>query len=170
MNQIIAIRYIDAFYSKNKKLGGIKSITHYSVGGLISASKDFIVVSFVEKEGVPWKGLLLPYVALIFNKKSKISETTGVKNKIKKIKKNILVGVFWKDLVYFESGILPSSYSLMYTEGKIYSITAEAIIIKNPETIKIAPKKAVNHPKKKVNISFLIIPRGFITDIEIYDK
>lgn len=170
MEQIIAIRYVDAFYSEEKKLSSKKLIIHYSVGKLVSVSKKSITISFTEKDGIPWRGLLLPREALIFDKKNKISESVSVKNKIKKIKKNTPVGVFWKDLVYFENGVLPPSYSLMYTEGKVHSITSKAIIIKNPETINITPGKLANHPKEIVYISFLIIPVLSITDVENYDK
>jgi hypothetical protein len=170
MNQIIAIRYADAFYSEEKNLTSSKLITHYSVGKIAATSKDFIAISFTEKNNIPWRGLLLPREAIVFKKNNKISELASVKNKIKKIKKNTPIGIFWKDLVYFENGVLPPSYSLMYTEGKVHFITPKAIIIKDPETIKIAPKKNTQHPKRKTNLSFLIIPRFLITDIEIYGK
>ena len=169
MDQVIITRYIDAFYSEEKKLSSNKHITHYSLGKLVSTSRDFIVVAFVEKNNIPWRGLLLPREAIVL-KKNRVSESTRIKNKIKKIKKNISIGIFWKDLVYFENGVVPPSYSLMYTEGKVYSVTDKAIIIKNSQTIRVAPKKVTNHPKKKIDISFLIIPRCFITDIEIYGK
>ncbi len=168
MDQIVAIRYIDAFYSEEKKLSSSKFITNYSVGKLVSTTRDFIVLCFAEKDGIPWRGLLLPHEALIFDEKNKTSEPANVKNKVKKIKKNTPVGVFWKDLVYFENGVLPSSYSLMYTEGKVHSITSKAIIIRNPETINITPGKLANHPK--IRPFFYVIPRYFITDIETYDK
>lgn len=170
MNKIIAIRYIDAFYFKEKKLGNHKLVTHYSIGKLASVSRDFVVLCFTEKDGIPWEGLLLPREAFVFDKKNEMSESVSVKSKIKKIKKNTPIGVFWKDLVHFENGVLPPLYSLMYTEGKVHSITSKVLIIKNPETINITPGKLANHPKGTAYISFLVIPICFITNVEIYDK
>ncbi len=168
MNEIIAIRYIDACYSEKKKLSSSKLITHYSIGKLISATKDFLVISFTEKDGIPWRGLLLPHGALVFDKKNKISEVVGIKNKIKKIKKKTSIGIFWKDLIYFENGVLPKSYSLMYTEGELFSVTSSSVIIKNPETVNITPGKLANHPKTRP--FFYMIPKHLITDIEVYGK
>lgn len=170
MDQIIFIQYIDTFYFEENKLVSDKFITHYSVGKLITASKKSVVISFTEKDGMPWRGLVLPRKAIIFDEKNNMSEPARVKNKIKKMKKGTTVGIFWKDIVYFENGVVPSSPSSMYTEGKIFSVTANAIIIKNPETMNITRGKLTDHPKELIYISFMIVPRLLVTDIEIYDK
>lgn len=170
MDQIIAIQYIDAFYFEENKLSNDKFITHYSVGKLINVSKKFVTLSFTEKDGIPWSGLLLPCEALVLDKGNEIPELSRIKSKINKIEKNTSVGVFWKDIVYFENGIVPQSPSLIYTEGKVFSITADAVIIKNPETMNVTPGKLTDHPRELTYISFIVIPRKLITDVEIYDK
>ena len=169
MNQIIAIRYIDAFYSKEKKLDSAKIIAHYAVGKLFATTKEFTAISFTEKNNIPWRGLLLPHESLIFDARKKTSELPNVVDKISKIKTHTSVGIFWKDIVYFENGIVPKFPPLMYTEGEVFSISARAVIIQMPQTITIIPNQITNHPEGQNDITLIIIPRSLITDIEIYD-
>lgn len=169
MNQIIAIRYIDAFYTKEKKLGSDKIIIHHTIGKLFATTKEFTAISFTEKNNIPWRGLLLPRESLIFDARKKTSELPNVGDKISKIKTNTSVGIFWKDIVYFENGIVPEFPPLMYTEGEVFSISTRAVIIQMPQTITITPKQITNHPEGQNDITLIIIPRSLITDIEIYD-
>lgn len=170
MNKVVFVRYVDASYFEEKKLSNDKFITQYASGKVIAFSKESVTLCFTKKNGVPWSGLLLPHGALILDKKNEISEMARVKSKINKLEKKASVGVFWKDLVYFQNGVIPQAPSLIYTEGKVFSVTNDAVIIKDPETMNITPGKLTDHPRELTRISFMLIPRKLITDVEIYDK
>lgn len=164
MNTIIAVRYIDAFYSTRNELKSMKFITHIAVGKPIVFS-DYVTIIFKEEKNLPKEGILIP-------KESLILEDNEIKLKFDDLnlysKKSSNIGVFWKDIVYFENGNMPDKCTIIYTEGELFSVTPEAIVIKNPETIKIKTKEVRNHPDKKPR--FYIIPKSFIVDIEFYDK
>src|SRR3989344_2056125 len=80
----------------------------------------------------------------------------------------VVVGIFWKDIVYFENGKIPNKPTQMYTEGQIFLQTPDVIILKNPETLTIEHDQTHNHPQVKP--TFYTIPKVLITEIEFYDK
>lgn len=161
----VAIRYIDAFYSTKEKIESIKFTVHIAVGKF-RVFDDHVVIIFKEEDNLPKEGMLIPKQALILkdNNKSKLDfDDLDLHSK-----KGSILGVFWKDIVYFEDGNIPEKCTTIYTEGELFSITFEAIVIKNPETIKIKTEEVRNHPENKPR--FYIIPKSFIVDIEFYDK
>lgn len=168
MYKIIALRYIDAFYSTEKELSSNILIPHYAIGKPVSVFHEHITISFIEKSHRPWKGLLLPWEALILGKQQETTESACIQHKIKNIKIGTAVSVLWKDLVYFENGVLPMFPTLMCTKGTLYSVTPEVVILKNPETTKVVPKSIQRYQKGSAGTSFLVIPKCFITDIKIY--
>ena len=56
----------------------------------------------------------------------------------------------------------------MYTEGVLYRIEKDYILLENPETIRMSPLPIKNHPLERN--TFYIIPKTFITDIEVIEK
>lgn len=170
MNKVVFVRYVDASYFEEKKLPNDKFIIHHAVGKIIASPKESVMLCFTKRNGIPWSCLLLPCGALILDKKNEVIEVARIKGKINKLEKNTSVGVFWKDIVYFQNGVIPQAPSLMYTEGKVFSVTRDAVIIKDPETMNITPGKLTDHPRELTRISFMLIPRKLITDIEVYDK
>lgn len=163
MNQVITIQYIDALYFTEKKLDYNNFVIHRAIGKLISFN-DHITISFIEKNKLPEKGLLLPKEALILEKRSNKfnQELENLSSKV-----GIDIGIYWKDIVYFIKGKVPDECTNMYSEGILFSTTPDAVIVKNPGTIMVK-KKIGNHPKEKT--TFIVIPKSFITNVELYDK
>ena len=161
----VAIRYIDAFYSTKEKIESIKFTTHITVG-VLRVFDDHVVIIFKEEDSLPKEGMLIPRQALILEDNSK--SELDFNDLDLHSKKGSVLGIFWKDIVYFESGNIPDKCTTIYTEGELFSVTPEAIVIKDPETIKIKTEEIRNHPKNKPR--FYIIPKSFVVDIEFYDK
>ena len=163
MNNIVIIEYIDALYITEKKLDYNNLVIHRAIGKLISSNND-ITISFTEKNGLPESGLLIPREALILKKKNNKfnQELEDLSSKIGND-----IGLFWKDVVYFIKGKMSEKCTPMYSEGKLFLTTPDTIILRNPETLMVR-KKIDNHPKEKT--TFIIIPKSFITNIELYDK
>lgn len=166
MKNIVAIKYIDAlYYKKYEKLKFTELTTHVAMGEVISISDDHLTLSFVNKNGIPEKGLLIPKNALIFEKDTLISKKFNLSDS----HIGFDIGVFWNDLVYFQNGKIPRQCTHMYSEGKLFSVTNNTLIIKNPETIKVREKNvAGNHLGRE--ISLVIIPKSLIANFELYDK
>jgi hypothetical protein len=161
MNNIIVAKYIDALYFKqNEKLDFTEFRTHVAIGELIK-SNNYHILCFTKKNGRVDTGLLLTHESVISNK-SKIDD-----NNYSYII-GIDVGVYWNDIVYFINGKIPKICTKAYTEGKLFRVTLNAIIIENPKTI-LLKEKAINHPADK-KLSYCVIPKSFITDIQFYDK
>jgi len=160
INSIIAVRYIDALYFTNKNIdfGGFPE--HVTMGRIFKKEEDYIGVSFSDKNSFPQKGLLLPTGSLILDAKKSKKFTPEIKTGI--------VGVFWKDITYFDNDKLPKDCTTIYTEGEFFSTQKEALIIKNPKTIKIG-EIVSGHPEKRKKIYFCAIPWSIITSIENYD-
>lgn len=161
MNPISAIRYTDAIYFTQKEIKYVRSKTYVAIGRLL-VSKDFITISFTDKNNHALRGLLVPNEALIL----------GIPLKFKRhdfsCKVGDEIGIFWKDIVYFENGKIPKNPTKTYTEGKFYSQDSDVVVIKDPETTSLTSRGTRNHPERKP--SFYIIPKRLITGVEIYDK
>jgi hypothetical protein len=165
MNPTVAVRYIDAVYFlKGEKIPteDFKFAVHVAIGKANSFD-DHIILSFTwDKKNNPKEGLLLPRSALLLENKP----VHNFLETIKFLKVNTIVGVYWKDIVYFENTAVPKESTTMYTEGKISWISNDAIGIENPKTIKIKEEMS-NHPRDEV--IFCIIPKSLITNLDIYD-
>ena len=164
MKLVVAIRYIDAlfFTKKNIKDMGLKT---YIALGHPAVSKNHTIISFTREGGFPIRGLLIPNETLVLEKQKILKKLDIPKSQSRG---GCDTGVFWKDMVYFENGKIPNQFAQMYTEGKFFSQTSDAIVIKNPETIEIKKGNIDNYPKVKT--TFFIIPRALITGIELYGK
>ena len=162
MDSIVAVRYIDALYfKKSEKYNFTEFKTHVAVGWLVNYNTHITII-FNKKENIPESGLVIPKEALIFENQD---EQINAQNFL--FKKDSSIGVYWKDLIYFTNGKIPENPMLMYSEGKIFSITNSAVILKNPETVAVSKKNIKNHPIEK--ISFLVIPKLLVSNIEYYD-
>lgn len=159
--KVVALRYIDSIYSY-KKTEGVSFIPNITIGKIISSTKDHVTISFSEKDGVAQEGLTIPKMA-IFLKGNKIIEQPFTRQNSDKQK----IGVFWKDVVYWHNGIIPPEPTTTYTEGELFLLTDDLVIVYKPETILIK-KKVKNHPKMKA--LFYAIPKVLITYIKYYDK
>lgn len=165
MQSIVAVRYVDAFYSNEKVIKDARLQQHVVVGELLSSTQKHIAVVFVKEGALPNRGLLIPKESIVFERAN-----LKIKRRIRVIRplKNAPVGIFWRDLVYFENGVLPRECSSMYTKGRVHSVTKDAIVIKNPKTVKITPRGTINHPKHKP--AFYVIPQALIVRIESHDQ
>src|SRR3989344_5503994 len=146
MKSIVTIRYRDALYYTRKQIKDFFLPIYVVVGNLI-VSEDYIIIYFTEKETLPIRGILIPN-----DSNQKVQD----------------VGIFWKDIVYFENGKIPNKPTQMYTKGQIFLQTPDVIILKNPETLTIEHDQTHNHPQVKP--TFYTIPKVLITEIEFYDK
>lgn len=164
MKPIVVIRYRDALYDTRKQIKDFILPVYVAVGNLI-VSEDYIIIYFTEENNLPTRGILVPNEALILEKKAKL-----VKVEIPNLTNQTVrdIGIFWKDIVYFENGKIPNKSTQMYTEGQFFSQTMDAIILKDPETLTIKKDDAHNHPRVKP--TFYAIPKVLITGIELYDK
>lgn len=167
MDNIVAIRYIDAiYYTRSEKLNFTDFTTHIAIGNLVAVSNDHVTLSFVEKNKIPEKGLLIPKTALIFEKEKYVSKRD--KFNFSNLNTGSDISIFWNDLVYFQNSGIPDQCTPMYSEGKLFSLTPNAIILRESNTIKIKEKGVSMHPDR--HTSFVVIPKSFITSIEFYGK
>lgn len=173
MSKIYNIKYIDAYYidssyGHNKKLKKTKLFLHEAFGYLKKNGNN-IIVTFIKENEVNnkdkkdrkkdiIKGLVLPNTAIV-----SLSSTSKI-NITKKIPVGSCVAVNWRDMV-FVANQPRYDCSVMYTEGILFRVEKDHIVLKNPETIRAYPKPIVNHPAEKP--IFYVIPKSFITDITI---
>ena len=165
MKPIVAIRYRDASYLAKRIIKGTTLPIYVAVGRPIT-SKNHVIISFTEENGTPIRGLLVPKEALILVEEEKKTKKVDMQNFLPP--NNSDVGIFWKDIVYFENGKIPNKPTQMYTEGQLYLQTSDSLVIKNPETIIIKKDNMGNYPKIKP--TFFFVPKVLITGIEFYEK
>lgn len=163
MNKIYNIKYVDAYHTYTKKIGQTKLYQHKAYG-YIKKNSNNIIIAFIKRKLAHKKeeaalGLVIPDTALI-SKKNNIND-----KKLEDFKIGMSVAIIWRDLVIFDSADLRSDCPIMYTEGVLFRINQDHIVLKNPETIRTYPAPIKNHPIKKPN--FYIIPISFITNITI---
>ena len=86
-------------------------------------------------------------------------------NILKNLKEDSTVEVIWRDIVYVAN--LPRyDCSVMYSEGSLFRIEKDHIVLKDPETIRTYPSPTKNHPGSG-RPTYLIIPISFITSIKL---
>lgn len=162
MDKIYNIKYVDAYYLYVKNIGQTKLSLHEAYG-YVKKNNNNIIIAFIKERFAHKReevalGLVIPDTALI--------STKNVTNN--KILANFKIGTFvtvtWRDIVIFDSSDLRDKCPIMYTEGILYKIKKDHIVLKNPETIRTYPNSIKNHPKKKPN--YYIIPITFIDDIK----
>ncbi len=182
MDRICNIKYVDAhysyepdpyvkeYYSHKEDLGEQSTSLHFlSAHGYAEKYNDNIIIAFIKKKGVPLgetiesgekiiRGLIIPDTALVSN-----LHTYG-RDVLKEIKTGIRVAVTWHDVVNVANQARYDC-SVMYTEGTLYQIEDDHIVLKDTETIRTHPMPVKNHPAGKP--LWYTIPISFIKDIEV---
>jgi len=168
-DKIYNIKYVDAYYSYAKSIDQTKLSVH-EAHGYIERNADNIIIIFIKKGGANnkrtidekeniVKGLIIPDTALV-----SVVDTYQT-DVLKNITTGLSVVVTWRDVVYVAN--LPRyDCSVMYTEGVLFRIEKDHIVLKNPETIRTYPSPIKNHPGRGLP-TYLVIPISFITDITI---
>lgn len=163
IDKIYNIKYVDAYYTYAKNISQTKLSLH-EAHGYVKKNKNNIIIAFIKRKLAHGQeevalGLVIPDMALVSKK-----DTAN-----RKILANLRVGLFiaitWRDIVIFDSGDLRNDCPIMYTEGILFKIEKDHIVLKNPETIRTYPDPIKNHPIKKPG--YYIIPISFITNITI---
>jgi len=182
MDKIYNIKYVDAHYSyepdlytkeyyADKKDLRVKSTSVYpfSAYGYVERHGSDIVFAFIKKKGVSLKetienkekiaaGLIIPDIALLSTARL-FSHSV-----LKGIKIDSRVAVTWRDISVVLGG-LQYDCAIMYTEGILYKIEKDHIVLKDTETIRVHPMPVKNHPAGRP--LWYTIPISFIKDIEI---
>lgn len=169
MEKIYSIKYVDAYYSYAKKISETKLSAHEAYGYVEKHADNFVII-FIKKRKISnkktiegnkniVKGLVIPCTALV-------SSVDAYKTDIlKNITAGSSVAVTLRDVVYVAN--MPRyDCSIMYTEGVLFRIEKDHIVIKNPETIRVYPRPIKNHPEGKP-ATFFVVPISFITDIAV---
>jgi hypothetical protein len=161
--EVVAIWYIDALYFY-KKPSKWPEFAHYmAVGNLVRATNECVVLEYTEKNHATERGLLVPAAALVLPKeKQKISDILGT------IKQGMHVGITWRDVVYFDEGVVPEQASVMYSEGEVVMVKEDAVIIHNTKTVKVSD--TTDFPNTPTKPAYFMIPAAFITRSDVYEK
>lgn len=182
MNTVRHIFYVDAHYSYEPDLLTKEYYTHkedlkvestsvhfFDAYGYVEKHGDNIVVAFIKKKGASpkdtirsnekiIKGIIIPDTALLSKAR------TCSHDVLKGAKKGSRVAVTWRDIVYVAN--LPRyDCAIMYTEGILYKIEKDHIVLKDTETIRVHPMPVINHPAGKP--LWYTIPISFIKDVEV---
>lgn len=181
MDKIYNIKYVDAWSSYDSDLYADKYYTYkkdlktkstsvyfFSAYGFVERHGSDIVVAFIKKKGIPLKetiekkekiidGLIIPDGALL-SKATLFSHSV-----LKGLKMDSRVAVTWRDPTYIKR--LPEyDCSILYTEGTLYKIEKDHIVLRDTETIRVHPMPVKNHPAGKP--LWYTIPISFIKDVE----
>lgn len=182
MDKVRQIFYVDAHYSyepdlytkeyythKNDLREQTTSVHFFSAHGYIARHGDNIVIAFIKElntsvdetiknGGKIIKGLIIPDSALL----------SAFRNSNHDVLKGVQTGartaVTWRDVVLVEN---KAQYdcSIMYTEGTLFKIEKDHIVLKDTETLRTHPMPAKNHPAGRP--MWYTIPISFIKDIEV---
>lgn len=163
MNKVFNIKYIDACYIFTKKISQTKLFLHEAYGYVKKNGNNIIIVFIKRKldhgqEKVAL-GLVIPDTALVSKK------DIFDKNILTNLKIGMSIAVTWRDIVVFDYDDSRNDCSIMYTEGILFKIEKDHIVLKNPETVRVYPSPIRNHPLKKPD--YYIVPTSLITDIKI---
>lgn len=185
MEKIYNIDYVDAHYSYEPDLYTKEYYTHkedlkvkstsvhfFNAYGYVEKCGDDIVIAFIKKKGIPLRetiaggkeivdGLVIPESSLV--SKANLYD----RNILKEVKTSSRVAVIWHDPTYIRR-LSGYDCSVMYTEGTLYKIEKDHIVLKDTETIRTYPMPVKNHPAGKP--MWYIIPTSFIKDIEVISK
>lgn len=153
------------FYKRPKKWS--PPATYIVLGKLTHFSKDQVIIGFTQKNNRLERGLLIPTNAIIFPRKTHVYKETA---SAFLIKKGAAVGITWKDIVYFDDGIIPTQATEMYSEGTIVFVAKNYIVLHNTNTLSLSNKKVKNFPDTPKKPAYFLIPKAFILNIEQYEK
>jgi len=169
MDNICNIKYVDAYYSYDKHLKETK-LSVFEAHGYVEKNKNDIIVVFIKEKNVSVKsmikekkkmpmGLVIPDTALIA-----VSGTNNNLDAINDLTEGVFLSVTWNDIV-FVANVARYECAVIYTEGVLYKIKNDHIVIKDPETIHTHPFPVKNHPIKAPN--YYIIPTSLISDVSV---
>lgn len=185
MDKIYNVKYVDAhssyepdlytkeYYTYKKDLiERSTSVYSFSAYGYVEKRGDDIIIAFIKKKGIPLKntiekgekivdGLVIP--------ESSLASKANLYNRgiLKEVKIDSRVAVTWRDPTYIKR-LSEYDCSTMYTEGILYKIEKDHIVLKDTETIRTHPMPVVNHPAGKP--MWYIIPTSLIKDAEVISK
>jgi len=163
MDKIYSVKYVDAYYSYEKKITQTK-LSLFEAHGYVEKNVNNIIIAFIKRKLAYGReevvlGLVIPDTALV-----SVVDTYKTD-----ILKNVAIGssvtVTWRDVVIFDYGDLRNDCPIMYTEGILVKIEKDHIVLKDPETIRIYPNPVRNYPVEKPN--YYMIPISFISDITV---
>ncbi len=168
INNIITLEYVDAMYFYKRPSKWSSPTTYTVLGKLIHSSKDQVIIGFTQTNNKSERGLLIPTNAIIFLREAHTyNETEHIHTPVKK---GLVVGITWKDIVYFDNGIIPTQATEMYSEGKIVFVAKNYIVLHNTNTLSLSNKKVKNFPDTPKKPAYFLIPKPFISNIEKYEK
>lgn len=162
--------YTKEYYSHKKDLAQSPTSLHlFSAYGYVENYGNSIIVAFIKKKGIPLletikkgekviEGLVIPNAALLSNVRTfghDVLKGTPIGSR---------VAVTWLDVVHV-ANLAQYDCSRMYTEGTLYKIENDHIVLKDTETIRTHPLPVKNHPAGKP--LWYTIPISLISDIEI---
>lgn len=168
--KIYNIKYVDAYYVYDKKIGKTK-LSLFEAYGYVERKADSIIIFFIKKMGVSnkkiiegkeniVKGLIIPDTALM----------SAVDVYKTDLLKNVVVGsdisITWRDVGYVANLPAYDHSVVMYTEGVLYKIEKDYIVLKDPQTVRTYPLPIKNHPGSG-RPTFLVVPTSFITNVTI---
>ncbi len=169
MDKIYKIEYVDASYTYEKKIAQTK-LDSCEAYGYVEKNGSNIIISFIKKMGVVGslvankekiiEGLVIPDMALI----SKIR--TYKTDVLKGIKIGMSLSVTWRDVIHVANMAIYEC-PVMYTEGILFEIKTDHIVLKNPKTLRINPKPIKNHPSSGLP-TYLVVPISFISSVEVF--
>lgn len=170
MDTAYKIKYVDASYSYEEKIKqeGLDTCEAY---GYVEKNGDNIIISFIKKMEVTNNlvaskekivdGLVIPDTSLI----SRIeSYKTNILNNMEI---GLSVSVTWRDVIHV-ANLSIYECPTMYTEGTLFEIEKDYIILRNPKTLRINPEPIENHPGGGLP-TYLVIPVAFISSTEILE-
>lgn len=165
-DKVYNVQYIDGYYTYAKNISQTK-LSLFEAYGYVKRNGNNIIVTFIKekfahKQEETSLGLVIPNTALISKK------DIANKNILSGFKTGMSVAITWRDIVIFDSGDLRNDCPIMYTEGILFKIERDHIVLRNPETVHTYPGSVRNHPMKKP--TYYIIPTSFITDITIIKR
>lgn len=161
MKNIIAVKYIDAIYFKKGEKFKFSDFKINVAVGWMKSFKEHILVFFSKKDNQPEEGILIPKAVILFDKNNKKENLF-----LNKIKIGSSVGIYWKDIVYFNESEAPKKPATMYSEGNIFYLDDTAVALEKQETVKI-DGAIKNHPKEIA--SYIVIPKSMIINLEVYE-
>ena len=168
MDNIYNIKYIDAYYvDRNDSFDELKeSKLHlHEVYGYLEKNKSNIIITFIKevcedscKNNEFVKGIIIPDTAIY-----SVSLETNLD-----IAKNFSIGsnikVEWRDIV-FVSNQKRNDCSIMNTQGILYKVEKDHLVIKEPQTLRSYPEPKKKHPDDS-DPAFYVIPKAFINSIK----
>ncbi|MBI2046212.1 MAG: hypothetical protein HYT28_02235 [Parcubacteria group bacterium] len=172
MEKIYNIRYIDAYYIYDKNIDETRLVPHNAYGYMERNGNNIIII-FIKKRRTDNKkivsekrniieGLVIPDAAPLS------IVNTHKTNILRNVIEGSFVAITLRDVVHV-TNIPRYDCSIMYTEGILFKIKKDHVVLKDPQTIRIYPTPIVNHPGGG-KPTYLIVPISFITDIEVISQ